>query len=148
MQTIGVWGLREEARESWDHFVSDEVVYLAKAGERDFKNVGFPKQYLNRDIWLEVHWICPCEGERESHFQIICEAINVDETLPSCTGEANIKSIGERGDRPVFIECPEFVELPEGVIPERISSEVRLKRVNDVCHCGWKQFSPVVVSGI
>ncbi len=60
MQTVGIWGLREEARESWDHFVSDKVVYLAKSAQWDFEYPSFSEQYLNGNLWLEVHWICPC----------------------------------------------------------------------------------------
>ena len=47
--------LREEAREGWDHFVSDEIVYIV--GQRDAKSAP-PKrwvsEYIKGALWFEV----------------------------------------------------------------------------------------------
>lgn len=65
MQTIGIWGLREEARESWDHFVSDKVVSRRVVRGRCRTHT---KLYLNRNLWFEIHITRKCDVYGESHF--------------------------------------------------------------------------------
>jgi hypothetical protein len=147
MQAIGIWGLREEARKSWDHVVSDKVVYLAEPIQRDLEIVGFTKKYLNRDLWVEVHLTLPDEGERERHFQVICEAVDPVSAygLPVLDTESKVKHIRQRWNGSMFVEIPELIQLPEQIISKNIFSEVRLKRIQNSCHCGWVQSAPIVV---
>jgi|HubBroStandDraft_5_1064220.scaffolds.fasta_scaffold88575_3 hypothetical protein len=147
MQSIGIWGLREEARKSWYHFVSDEIVYLAEAIDREFEGISLSEQYLNGECWLEVHLTRPCNEQRNSHFQIICEAVVAHEPMQKIIGVSEANVVGRNRASAVLVEIPEFVQLPKGIISKRCSSQVRLKRVNDVCHCGWKQTTPVVIGG-
>jgi hypothetical protein len=58
----------------------------------------------------------------------------------------DVLAVGRNGS--VLVERPQFVELPEGIIPVGIPSKVWLKRVNNVCHCGWEQFPAVPVSAV
>ena len=45
----------------------------------------------------------------------------------------------------MLVHSPQFIQLPEGIVPEGIPSEVRLQRVDHCCYCGWKQLDPVLV---
>jgi hypothetical protein len=54
MQTVGIWGLREEARNSWDHIVSDKVVYLAESGQWNLEIGMFTKQDIDGNLWVDA----------------------------------------------------------------------------------------------
>ena len=141
MQTIGIWGLREEARELWDYFVCNEVIYFSEPFKGNFELAQvLAKQYLDGDLWFEVHWTFIKVDHREMHFNCIIERSPRDEEiLPSGKWESDIERIGIHGNRPVFVHRPELIKLPEGVILKGIPSEVRLKRINLSCHCGWEE---------
>jgi hypothetical protein len=49
-------GLREEARKSWDHIVSDEIIYLAEPsnGKSEVPHE-LAKKYFQGDVWFEMH---------------------------------------------------------------------------------------------
>jgi hypothetical protein len=145
MQSNNIWGLREEARECWDHFVSDKIIYLGETHEFNLDFPRFTEQYLNRNLWFELHLTSSCETHRESHFHAIWERANGLVLLPSGDVETNVNVVVGAGSASVFVECPEFIQLPEGVVPKRIASEIRLKPVQDSCYCGWKQSAPLVI---
>lgn len=149
MQSIGIWGLREEARESWDHAVSNEVIYLGQSSRGNLEvSHTFAEKYLKGELWFEGHFTAHVRQQRETHFQAIIEV--ADELLPLTgrSGHSNRKHSGVSGDRSMLVHFPEFVQLPEQVIPVGITSEVRLKIVEDFCHCGWKKAAPIFVSGV
>ena len=114
--SIGIWGLREEARESWDHFVSDEVIYFAETsgGNRKFSHV-LAEKYLHGELWLEMHFTARVGQQREMHFQVIVEV--ADEMLPLTrrTGQSNCDLRAIRGDHAMLIHFPEFVQLPKEI---------------------------------
>src|SRR5580700_6050 len=148
MRTIGIWGLREEARKSWDYVISDKIIYLGEPLQRHLEvSHVLAEKYLNGDVWFEIHWTLVKRDQREMHFNCICEVVQV--SLPSMKREVEIKRSAGNGNRPMFVHVPEFVELPEGVIPIGATTAVRLKQIEFACHCGWekaKEFSaPVVV---
>ena len=147
MQTIGMWGLREEARKSWDYVVSDEVIHRSDViyGDYQFSHV-LAEQYLDGDSWFEAHWTLIKLGQRETHFQCIYEVAQVSSTSEDRKVES--KRIGIHRDRPMFVHSPKLIELPERMSPVVIPSAIRLKLVDDVCHCGWKQLAPVLVGGV
>jgi len=142
MQSIGIWGLREEARKSWDHVVSDKVIYLGETRDLNLELPSFAEQYLNGDLWFELHLTCICQ--RESHVSMIWEIVS-GATLPVPRTDTKIDTnvVAGAGRTSMLVERPELVQLPERVILESIPSEIRLKRVQLGCHCGWKQHSPV-----
>lgn len=148
MKIIGIWGLREEARKSWDHIISDKVVYLSETGKRNLERC-ISEKYLDGDAWFEVHATCHSQSEREFHFEIVTEfAGGSNESVPVINCESDFKRVGTDGNRAMFVHRPEFIQLPQGIIAEGIPSEIRLKRVDHICHCGWKQTSSVLVGGV
>ena len=78
-KSSGIWDLREEARKSWDHVVSDEVVCLAEPISRNRKVPHFflSKKYLKGDSWFELHITCAEDVYRELHFKLIIDIANV-----------------------------------------------------------------------
>jgi hypothetical protein len=147
--SIGVWGLREEARKSWQNFISNEIVYLPQSNARDFElSHEFAKQYAHRNRWLEVHATFEEQFQRDIHFKSIIEVANVEVAMPVVEREMDVEAIPIHRDGPVFVHNPEFVQLPEGIIPEGISSVIWLKAVDDICHCTWKQLEPVRVIAV
>jgi hypothetical protein len=78
MQTIGIWGLREEARESWDHVISDKIIYLSEPvhGESEIPHE-ISKKYLQSEVWFEVHITCVKGNNREMHFDAILEMADI-----------------------------------------------------------------------
>jgi hypothetical protein len=147
MQSIGIWGLREEARKSWDYFVCNEIVYRAEVGAGNLKRPQvFTEKYLHGDMWLDLHFTYPCGKQGDGHLEAICEVAN--EVLPSPQRKMDIERTGVDGNGAMLVECPQFIQLPKGVLPKSVSSVVWLKAINGACHCGWKQLESIPVGGI
>ena len=146
--SIGVWSLREEARKSWQDFISDEIVYLPEPLARHGKCIHvFAEQYLNRDCWLEMHFTLEVEHQGEVHFNSIIETCP-DELRPIVHREMDSERVIVQRDCSVFVHCPEFVQLPQGVVFKSTPSFVRLKAIQGRCHCSWEQLQPISVGGI
>lgn len=143
---VGIWSLREEARKFWKYFISDELIYVPQviSGNSESPHV-IAKKYLDGDCWLEMHLTCTEQDEREMHFNCIVELAHV--TKPVVRGEVDSQAVGIHGDHSVFVQVPEFIQLPKGIIPKGVASAIRLKRIEDICHCGWKELSPFLVGG-
>ena len=149
MQSIGTWGLREEARKSWDHVVSDEIVYFSEANTRNLELPHtFAEKYIGGSGWFEMHFTTQKEGQGEMHFNAILEVAGIGLPHLKGRGEGHVEHVAIHRDSPVLIHRPEFIQLPEGVVPVGIPSEVRLNAVEDLCHCGWKKSTPILVSRI
>lgn len=145
--SVGVWELREESRKFWDYFVSDEVVYFGKIIEGNLEGSHiFAKNYLEGNSWIEIHWTEPSVKQGESHYNAVLELAH--ESIPPIYREPNIERVGIGRDGSMFIERPEFIQLPKQIIPVGCPSAIRLKLVEFNCHCGWKQTEPVSVGGI
>ena len=144
MKSIGIWGLREEARKQWNYVVSNKLTYFSEPSHR---NLELPhvlsKQYLDGNCWLESHWTLIKLDQREMHFNCICEAAKVP--LPAGELEADSERVRVTRNRPVFVHVPELIKLPEGVIPVSIASVIRLKLVECHCYCGWEETEPLAV---
>lgn len=139
--------LREEAHKFWDYVISDEVVYLGQPVEPNLETgVHLSSQnYLHGDFWFEIHISFIEESGREVHLQAIAE--NFNKTFPLCFGDrkAGFKSHAVDGDDLVFIDIPEFIQLPKGMLFRSSLSFIGLKIVNNFCCCGWKKLQQVSV---
>ncbi len=124
MESIGIWGLREEARKSWDHFVSNKVVYLSESVEGNLERT-VAEKYLDRDAWFEIHATCHGESQGEHHLQMVIEKIigrRSDKLLPSVESKSDTQRVRTKRDRSMFVQGPEFIQLPEGIIQKGIPS--------------------------
>src|SRR6266496_4817633 len=77
-RAAGLWGLREEARKSWDHILCDDIVYLAQPLDGDFWIAHvFAEKYLLGDAWLEIIWtIRETSHTGYRHYKAIIEVLN------------------------------------------------------------------------
>lgn len=149
MHTIGIWGLREEARKSWDHVVSDEIVYFPEAITRNLELPHtFAEKYIGGSGWFEMHFTTQKEGRGEMHFNVILEVAGIGFPRLKGRGEGHVEHVAIHRDSPVLIHRPEFIQLPEGVVPIGTPSEVRLNAVEDRCHCGWEKAAPELVGAV
>jgi hypothetical protein len=149
MHSIGIWALREEARKLWDNVTSDEVIYCAKVGKGECESSHIlAEQYIDGSAWLEMHWTCEEKHQREMHFNVIVEVANIPLPNGGGRGEKQIKRIGIHRDSSMLVHRPEFIQLPKGVVPVGIPSVIRLKKVDNRCHCGWKKRESVSVVSI
>ena len=140
------WVLREEARESWYHVVSNKLIYLFEPESGNLES-GFniAERYIQADSWFEIHFTCPSYAQGESHFNAIFE---VDKMSFPRRGKRNLKQIVTKRNGSMLVECPQFIKLPKGVVAIRISSMVRLKQVHDRCHCGWEEGEALNAGGV
>lgn len=145
--TVGVWGLREEARKGWDHAVSNEVVYLSQSRPANLESsIEISEHYIHGDVWFEVHFTCPGGEQGDTHFNAILEINQI--ALPVRQREMDLKRTIAKRNNSVLVDVPKFIELPEGIILKSCPTQVRLKLVKYICHCGWKQTSAIVVRGV
>src|SRR5216683_4160247 len=116
-QIRGRYRLREEARESWDYSIGDELVYCLKARKitLDFP-IHITKKYFKfRDSWIECH--LTFERERNSHYCVIVEFRETEflwgkweERIPPYNPGGSVN----RNSR-VFVDVSKFVETPQKV---------------------------------
>jgi hypothetical protein len=123
--------LREESHKSWQHSVSDEIVYLPEAVFGLNKGIGISDRiapaeiYRNGDAWVELQFVLV--GERGAHYVAIIESLNSD-VLPCSFGKVNqdFPSVGR--NPPVLVEVTHSVEPPQGMSFVGCPSVIRLKR--------------------
>lgn len=99
--------LREEAREEWEHFVTDEIVY----GSEDFGAVArlgpfSAKDYAEGRLWLEVRG--RFVGERD-----FCAVIEVLDIQSFNLGDGHPHFVPTDGNGVVLVDSAQQVERPE-----------------------------------
>jgi hypothetical protein len=141
--------LRKEPREFGYHFVTDEIVYLSQPRDGQLE-ISHPlaKHYLGGDAWLDIHWTQadPCEAGN-AHYNAIIGVVN-NSAPANAAPHDDSETSAIKGYGSVLVDVPELVELPEGVRAKGIRSIIWLKRIEDFCDCGWKQFPLIGVGGI
>ena len=128
------YGLREEARKSWDYVVSNEVVYFAEAREWNSKGAVYtPEEYAKGGFWVELH--LSFGGERHVHETLIYEAMKLG--VEHCfRRNAPLKLRKADWYYTMLDGVTKFVEEPQEVVFVGVPSVVRLKLSNDVeCFC-------------
>src|ERR1700678_3228675 len=107
MKSIGIWGLREEARKSWDHIISDELIYFVQplGGNLEVSHP-FAEKYLKGEYWFEMHFTARVRKQWEVHFQVIVEVANVSPPRLGRAGQCHGKDSGVGGHRAVLVHIP------------------------------------------
>jgi hypothetical protein len=115
--------LREEARKSWQHTVTDELVYVSDFGRSQYDSVSnISEVYLKRDAWIEIEFTLL--GQRDAKYTAIIDAFESD-PLVGGKVELNMGTIG--GNSPVLVEVTHSVEPPEKVVFKGCRSTCWLK---------------------
>jgi len=122
--------LREEAVKSWEHFISDKIVYAYQVSESlsDARSMVSSEGYLNGRFWIEMNFVL--KGERHSIYNAItsCLANHIEGIIDPCEHGSHCGSVG--GDSPVLVEVTYLVDPPQGVALKGVPSMVWLKRLN------------------
>ena len=130
----GPYTLLEEARKSWDYFVSNKVVYFAETRNRNMKGLAQRyKKYAKRGFWVELHWFLGNEGQ--IHHTFIYEALRA----------SNVRNVHCAGNLPTDVRKPdwnyfmfegvtELVEKPQEIVFVGRPSVIRLK-LSDPAEC-------------
>lgn len=150
MQSIGTWGLREEARESWEHFVCDKCVYFAKPSNVNVEGSHvFAEKYVRNDLWFHIRWTKLETGQAgDHHNEAIVEAVPFNKSS-NAVRKLDSPIAAVDGDSPVFVEVPKLVELPEMMSVYGIRSVIRLKGIKSTVDAGIEQseFLPISLIG-
>jgi hypothetical protein len=103
--------LRQKARESWDYFITNKVVYEAKGDKaHPLTGAGYLEQYLTSEAWFEV-LLFPLGDSYAA--RAILEYLN----LATRTGQHGYGLAARDLDiDPVLVGVPEPVENREGVV--------------------------------
>jgi hypothetical protein len=138
--------LLKEAQKSWEHIISDEVVYSLQSDNVARNSfMGIAKNYIEGYAWIEAHITFEVDG-RTNHACVIVEFAEGDEFLRK-VGKPKTRDVFIDGNPPMLINVAEQVESPEKVALDGclgIRSRVWLKRVNNLaCFCGY---SPRVIT--
>jgi len=123
--------LLEEARKSWNHIISDKVVYAFDPGEvAGNTSSTVTEDYIKGDSWIELHLIF--EGNR-NRYAVILEAGDGKNGRGSL-GEMKLCAIPTNGNSSMLIDIAHQVESPEKVLLNSgcIRSTMRLKRIDDM----------------
>jgi hypothetical protein len=124
------WQLCEEARESWDYFLADELVHIDEFLKVQFNPlVHIAKCEPYRRPWLEVHILLG--GERKSHYAAIIEFFPYKGHSGGYSRKQDFAIDGVQGDMPMFLDIPKRIESPHVGIPVCIPVVVRLKRLHE-----------------
>jgi len=128
--------LLEEARKSWDHTISDEIVYGLDSGKVALDSpISIAKDYLEGNIWIECHMTFNgrFQGEGDIHYAAILKACETDDALR----QGELKNRTVHRDSHVFVNVAHLIETPEEMA-FRFPSVIWLKRFdNRQCLCGY-----------
>jgi len=144
---LGSWNTREESRKFWDYFVCDECVYFAKPLDVNGEcSHVFAEKYVRNDLWLHIRWTHVEPGEAGNRCnEALIEAVHFDDPF-RVSPKLDSPIAAVNGDRSVFVEIPEFVELPERFCLYGIRSVARLKRVKGAVDARVEQSALLPVS--
>lgn len=134
--------LLKESRESWEHIVSDKLVYFIDSAPINFNSFqGVAKRYADADSWIEFHLVL--HAEREIHYAIIVESYQV---AWNRVGQFKVNNGTMNGNSPMLVDIAQFVEFPQqiGLNAYSVPSVIRLKRIDD-CDCRRWHISEVLL---
>lgn len=122
--------LRQEAHESWQHTVTDEIVYLCDFGGADNDSSrDISEVYLKGDVWVEVEFILV--GQRDTKYSVIIESLKVDAKRTDTGGKIKL-DVGAVGwNSPMLVEVAHSVQPPQEMRFFGCSSTCWLKVSND-----------------
>src|SRR5262249_7917611 len=119
-------GLLEEARESWDYRISDELVYLVEPIGRNRKiTLDIAKCYLQRRLWIEVHILLKRKWNR--YYIAIAKLANEASKTARELRKVDIHPHPPNGNASIFVDIRQLVQLPQKSILIRCPIVVRLK---------------------
>src|ERR1700687_3625273 len=104
--------LLEESRKSWDHIVSDEIVYALDSSEITIDaRAEVSKHYLEGSVWIEVHLTFEAHGD--AHYIVI---LMFDERASGKREHIDkFGNVSVDRDSPVLIDVAKQIQPPKKV---------------------------------
>lgn len=136
--------LLEEARKSWEHALSDKVVYVLqplKIASDSF--MGIPKGYVDGRYWIESH--LTFEIKRDTHHACILVKFDERYASPGEVREAVVTNCAVGRNPSMLVNVAEEIQPPEQVALDGcgIPSVIWLKRFDEGCGiCGYASGVP------
>lgn len=145
--------LREEAQKSWQHSLSDEIVYFPESLSILNQDqalgvdgrIALPEIYRNGDAWIELQFVLV--NDRNANYVALVERFNGDK-FSNALGKVSEDFASVSGNPPVLVEITHSVEPPERMRFVGFPSVVRLKRfdlrnglVGDIPHLAVPPFN-------
>lgn len=124
--------LREEARQSWNYYFTDEVVYVEKPLHVDVNSIRLSAEaqdWINAESWIEAKIRFFDQRQNDYHFMAIIEAAGPN--YFSGLKEPDIVGDSCKRNPMMLINDCQFVEPPERTVSIGIPCVVRLKFLND-----------------
>jgi hypothetical protein len=121
---------RQKARESWEHFIADKIVYGGQVGNGDqiIAN-GYYDSYLRDKLWLEIGFLIKDEAGNTNANQILVEHKVVSE-LNAIADDSEILNHWNRNS--MFITSRYTVQNAQEFQFRPIRSSIWLKRFNNI----------------
>lgn len=133
------YGLLEEARKSWDHGISDKVIYLLQPVKSAHNPLmGIAKSYINGSSWIDSHLTFEIEGNTHDACLLI-----MDNEVSECgreIGEVKIRNRAIGGNSAMLVNNAEQIQSSQQMAADccRVLSSVWLKRFDDInCICRY-----------
>lgn len=144
-RVLNPWELLKEARERWDYFISDKIVYFEQGvGGDDAVDRGIPfsvSSYLKGDLWFEnVAWF-------DEEF-CIAFLVEVHDDSRVGIGKPDIRSRPGLGNDPMLIDIGNVTENGKQIKLRPIPSVVRLKLLNPPMGRGQDEFDMALASAL
>jgi hypothetical protein len=148
---VHYWDLRKEAHESWEHGVTNELVYIPDALPVFDKTALITRTetlaeiYLKGDAWIELQF--SLIGERDTEYMVVAECVNAkingdfddhsakDWLYTHDIALGNFRKLKKpltpvSGNPSVLVEVAHSIETPEGMRLVGVPSVIRLKCQN------------------
>lgn len=131
-----VFRVRKEARETWDYFVSDEIVYVVqeKNIETGTQPFNILNRYLNGNLWVELVFRHGIEGPLGE-----CQHRALFEPTPECNfvlGQGDNALMEDRNQDSMLVKPGQVIQDAQEKVWRGIPSIVRLKAFNDLSGVG------------
>lgn len=120
---------RQEARELWDYFVCDNLVYAPEKFQANpLSQLGYLEQYLSGDMWFEILFGFCAEG----HLHTMCAILESFYTSTPSGEGGHGQANGDACEKPMFVGIPEQVQNPQLGILRGVPSVIRLNSLDDL----------------
>jgi hypothetical protein len=127
--------LVEKRRESWDHFISDEIVYGTERCDPSFKNTVASRDWLSdyklKRGWLEVNFVPMRKSESKLNAVIQMSPRVVRKWTDVSMHDLAAQFGGSDREHPMLIDGREAIQYPKRVRLESVPSVIRLKRFDN-----------------
>ena len=121
--------LREEARKSWEHGVSNEIVYVPDSVEVLGEPGSAPSEiYLKEKSWVHIQFALL--NDRNAHYEAIVERLQGLSDVFTGVREVNLGLAPVGGNSPVLVEVTHDIQPPKRMRFVGCPSMIWLKRSN------------------